>query len=801
MAMTSNGPGTMSENFAELEIKKYLRLLKKRKWLVAITSLIVFMGWLAFVIMYQSRPTYSATTLVHFQDKRSMSAVEGRPGMPESLSKATLLETNRLLGQIVEELQLSISLRNDEVSKNDIFNYLQVNSESVAGEYRLQRTINNYQLYYSDEDQNIRDSLLGTYSLVDTVQINKFAFQLNKEYLTAHPMKKLEFVIKRPEEAIESLRGRISYQLDRFQTSMTITVTHKSPVMAAKIANLLTERFVQLNLKMSHYQDDEVLRILENQLQIAKHDLDMANLRLQEFKEKFPWVKPPAGAVTATETAPPATVVITPGAGSPVATITSLEQDKNQLQVKINDIDNILSELNTAATLDEKLANTRELLSYLNTEGIPVATAYLTELTSLTTERNSLLANYAPSHRFVTENQSKIDVAIQKVVGTAREYIGKLGGNLTSLENNIGMEKYKLQRLPKKEREVVELIIDQNVKRVIYETVLTKYNEGKIKKEVAVGDVLIADYAVVPPLQGRLAVILKKSLLGLVLAIGMGVGLAIVVEFFDKTVQNSEDLKLRLNLPVVGSIPVILDDSEVPDNIKDIKGKRDTKLITLDYSPTLESESYRDLRTKLLFNKDIKNQSSFLITSLRPGEGKSLTASNLAITFAQQKISTVLVDADLRRGVLHNVYGNKKKPGLSDFLISKATLDYENVNKLIQKTFIPNLHLITTGSPIPNPTEMLGSDRMTNLLNILKSRFGMVILDTAPFQASSDAPILASHVGAVLIVVRADYTNVDLLNLKLIEYSIVREKLVGLVLNMAKVDMKKERYQYSYYNY
>jgi tyrosine-protein kinase Etk/Wzc len=193
--------------------------------------------------------------------------------------------------------------------------------------------------------------------------------------------------------------------------------------------------------------------------------------------------------------------------------------------------------------------------------------------------------------------------------------------------------------------------------------------------------------------------------------------------------------------------------------------------------------------------------SSFLVTSLRPGEGKSLTVSNLAITFAQQKISTLLIDGDLRRGVLHNVYGNNKKPGLGDFLISKATVDYDNVSKLIQKTIIPNLYLITAGTAIPNPTEMLGSQRMSNLLNVLKSRFGMLILDTAPFQASSDAAILSSSVGGILVVVRAEHTNVEMLDRKLREYRNIHENVLGLVLNMVKTDMKKERYQYSYYNY
>ncbi|HQU74985.1 MAG TPA: polysaccharide biosynthesis tyrosine autokinase, partial [Calditrichia bacterium] len=311
----------------------------------------------------------------------------------------------------------------------------------------------------------------------------------------------------------------------------------------------------------------------------------------------------------------------------------------------------------------------------------------------------------------------------------------------------------------------------------------------------------VLDEAVAPPPESLLALFLKKSILGIGFGLGLGVVLAIILEFFNKTVQDKEELQSRLRIPVLGTVPLIESANENSDNIKDLKGKRDAKLITLDYSPTLESESYRDLRTKILFANSDKPISSFLLTSLRPSEGKSLTSSNLAVTFAQQKISTLIIDADLRRGVLHNVFGNKKKPGLSDFLISKATVDYDNVNKLIQKTMIPNLYIITTGSPIPNPTEMLGSERMANLVSMLKSRFGMLIIDTAPFQASSDAAILSSQVDGVTVVVRADYTNVDQLKDKIHEYPNIEQRILGLVLNMVKVDSKNQRYQYSYYNY
>lgn len=487
---------------------------------------------------------------------------------------------------------------------------------------------------------------------------------------------------------------------------------------------------------------------------------------------------------------------------NPVTAITSLEQNKTDLALRIKDINQLISQSSNALDFEDKLTNSRQLLTYVrDVERLPAASVFEAEFNDLVTERNSYVGQYAPSHSVFSQNETKFNALFKKIEDAAAEQIGKLETRIAGVDQNISSERNALAGLPLKQRQLSELTVDLGVKQNVYENVLTKLNQARIDTEVEIGDVFVLDRAPVPPLQGRFALILKKSILGLALGLGLGLGLAIVLEFFDRTVQTPQDLESRLRIPVIGSIPVIHSENEIPGNIKDIKGKRDTKLITLDYSPTLESESYRDIRTKLLFMNENQQLSSFLVTSLRPGEGKSLTVSNLAITFAQQKISTLLIDGDLRRGVLHNVYGNNKKPGLGDFLISKATVDYDNVSKLIQKTIIPNLYLITAGTAIPNPTEMLGSERMSTLLNILKSRFGMLILDTAPFQASSDAAILSTSVGGILVVVRAEHTNVEMLDRKLREYRNIHENVLGLVLNMVKTDMKKERYQYSYYNY
>lgn len=767
----------------ENEMKKYLRILKKRKWMIMLVTALVFLGWLGFVIMYQSKPVYESSAFLRFEGQEQVGALERV--REDSDSRTAIMRTNTLLSKVVDELHLNLSIVTDGVSRKDLFEFIDLSTESIVGYYRIDRATGGYELRFAEKDETVSEGdLLLNFSLSDTLWINQMGLRFNQPYIASYENweEGVVFRVIHSEKAIGHLSGRIKTRwVDRrSKKNLELSASHHSPYMAAKTANSVAEHFVKLDSDIKNRKSIEAQKNLEEQLILARTDLEEANQELQEFRERNPGVDQPAG----------------------IATIGGLQANQTDIDFKLNDLNTMISRLNSTPSMDGKVTETRQMLQQLISEGVPAAAAFQQEFETLMTERTQLLATYSPTSSFVTDNAGKINAMIPKIVSAARETVSKLESRKAGIRTQISRERYRQGSLPRKQRELSELSIVQQSKKDLYETILRRYNAAKIKREVEVGDVFILDRATVPPLQGRLKLIVTKSLLGIILGLGLGVGLAIVLEFFDKTVQSSEDLQSRLKLPVLGTVPVIESDDEVPENIRDIKGKRDTKLITLDYSPTLESESYRDLRTKILFaNNREKPLSSFLITSLRPGEGKSLTSSNLAITFAQQKISTLIVDADLRRGVLHNVYGNKKKPGLSDFLISKATVDYDNVNKLVQKTIIPNLYLISTGSPIPNPTEMLGSERMTNLLNVLKSRFGMVILDTAPFEASSDAPILSTHVDGALIVVRADYTNVDNLSHKINEYPNIHRKILGLVLNAVKADMNKNRYQYSYYNY
>jgi tyrosine-protein kinase Etk/Wzc len=675
------------------EILRYLKIFHKKRWLIIITFFIVLLIWTAFTFFTLGRPKYTAQALVTFQKRSNVSGIMERRGTGgNDFSPDVLLKSNSLLKDVVVELQSNLSLETEDVIKDNVFKYLEVSAESTPGEYRLIKALDKYEIFFSDEERYIPEKKIVSFNSEDTVHINQFGFLVNHNFLENNNLSEIKFQVKRIENAIQQLKLKIAYRMDRRANILTISGIGGSPNGAAKLVNTVLSNYEKTMLDMKRYKINEVLQILEHELKITKVELDEANERSKKFREQFPWV------------------VLKTSSSNLIGEINKFEGEKSAREQRIDDLEVLKNKVENIDEIEEKIIAAKELLTYLSSEAVVLATAFENQFNDLTAERQTLLTEYAPSHPFVVQNNRDLIVLIGKIRDTADEQIIKLKTRNDELTKSIDAQSYRLRRLPVKEIELAELTRDQELKESLYRNVLSKYNQKKIEHEVEVSDLVVIEKAMPPPVQGIYETIIKQMAIGFILALGMGFGLAFILEFFSKTVENVDDLQEKLKFPVIGSIPIIKNENGNSEDFTALKGKRDPKLITLDYSPTLESESYRDLRTKILYMNKNKTFSSFLLTSLQQNEGKSITSANIAITLAQQKITTLLIDGDLRRGVLHNVFVNDKKPGLSDFLVSRSTVDYNNLNKLIQSTFIPNLFLISAGTPLPNPTEMLGSD-------------------------------------------------------------------------------------------
>lgn len=213
-------------------------------------------------------------------------------------------------------------------------------------------------------------------------------------------------------------------------------------------------------------------------------------------------------------------------------------------------------------------------------------------------------------------------------------------------------------------------------------------------------------------------------------------------------------------------------------------------LITISNPRSPVAEAYRTLRTNMEFSNLDKNLRVILVTSAGAEEGKSTTLSNLAVTIAQSGKRVILVDADLRRPTLHQTFGLKNSVGLTDMVRDETIL----ANPPTQETTVPNLRVLTSGQLPPNPAEILGSKRMSEILAALLERADMVLLDAPPVLAVTDAAVLSSKVDGVLLVVSAGKTKRESARKAQAQLEKINARVIGAVLNNVKADSSAQTY-------
>jgi succinoglycan biosynthesis transport protein ExoP len=275
--------------------------------------------------------------------------------------------------------------------------------------------------------------------------------------------------------------------------------------------------------------------------------------------------------------------------------------------------------------------------------------------------------------------------------------------------------------------------------------------------------------------------VLLAAAIGAVLALAAG----FLLEYLDDTIKTPADVDQAMHLTTLAGI------SRIPGD------KLPEKLIAVKHPKSPISEAYRVLRTNLQFSSLDTPLRTVVVTSPNPVEGKSTTVANLGVVMAQTGKSVILVDADLRRPVLHRVFGVENEQGLTDALLNaEPSLDGH-----LQPTGVDNLRLLTTGPLPPNPSELLGSQRMAALIERLKEEADVVLFDSPPSLAVTDASVLATQADGVLVVADAGRTRRTLAKESVERFQQVGANLLGVVLNRLRPGRGSYYYYYYYYYY
>ena len=369
-----------------------------------------------------------------------------------------------------------------------------------------------------------------------------------------------------------------------------------------------------------------------------------------------------------------------------------------------------------------------------------------------------------------------------------------------SLRAEVEKQKKEIQELNLKKVRYDSLKAELDSKRQIFGDLVTRQNQTGVSSRVAGvagGNVRIVDRAEVPNRMyrpNRLLIILIGALLGLVL----GVGAAFALESIDNSVKSLEDLQNILQKPALGVIPAvgtIAPSQDKTQQKRDGSSPRIELAATQPHSPA--AEAYRDLRTSVMLSAAGSPPRTLLVTSSRPGEGKTATAINLAVTLSQIDRRVLLVDCDLRRPRIHKVLDLPRHEGLSNYL-SSAHMPLESI---LVPTEVPNLFAVVSGPIPPNPAELLASERFGHLIAEATSgpgSFDHIIFDSSPLLSVADPVILASRIETAILVVDAGSTPKGALIRARDKLLQTRVNLIGAVLN--RVDPGSDSY-YDYYVY
>jgi polysaccharide biosynthesis transport protein len=286
----------------------------------------------------------------------------------------------------------------------------------------------------------------------------------------------------------------------------------------------------------------------------------------------------------------------------------------------------------------------------------------------------------------------------------------------------------------------------------------------------------------------------------LLVSFAAGIGLAFLLDYLDDSVRTSEDISRHLGLPTLALIPHHLN-TEKRKLLTGANGNGalvPSALITLEDRHSPMAESYRHLRTSLLFSSAGKPPQTILVTSSQPSEGKTTTAINTAITLAQSDADVVIIDCDLRRPRLHTHFGFENTKGLTNYLSG----DKETENLIRTYPDLPRLKVITSGPIPPNPAELLSSNEMRNLLQFLSGRFKHVIVDSPPAISFTDAAILSTIVDGVILVAMANKSSIHLMRQFKQRVHSIGARIYGVVLNGIKAgSMEYDYYGSGYYKY
>jgi tyrosine-protein kinase Etk/Wzc len=609
-------------------------------------------------------------------------------------------------------------------------------------------------------------------------------------------------IIPRP-VAIDNLLAGLSVIQRAGTDIIDIKYLAPDPQLSQRVVNATILGFQHLNILTAKQKSTRRREFLEGQLKqtdsmLARSQADLAAFRSRQMLASS------QSALDAQQTA-----------------MMTLDARRIELEADRSTFGTLRSQLNKGGAAGESEA-LRALASSPALADNPTVGNYYQQLNTYQYRLDSMTTGpwrAAPTNPDLIQLKSLISSTKTQLRQAVSSHISTLDARIGSLRNLKSRSGASLQALPALAEEEARLLGRVQTLTSTSDQVRQEYQKARMTEEVEAGDVDIVTLADVPYAPVWNTAPLKLAL-GLLLGFLLGTGGAFLLDAMNTSIRRPEDLQLALNVPGLAVIPRLNGSAQPARRLAGLLGsgkrlepggERSLGAVSQPFSVGLEA--FRMLRTSLIWCEQGDRMKTLVITSAAPGEGKTMTAANLSVTFAYDGLRVLLIDCDVRRPKLHSLFQVPRSPGLMELLTpATAAADGESLSfdpghgrtesgravaDVVRPTKVRGLSLLTCGALPNNASNLLSGVRMQVLLEELAKSFDLVILDTPPVLATADAGILASIADGVLLVVRAGQT--DRLAAQRAQQQLVHvgARIVGTVLN----DPSGEVAQYGDYYY
>ncbi|MFN0084174.1 MAG: GumC family protein [Blastocatellia bacterium] len=584
---------------------------------------------------------------------------------------------------------------------------------------------------------------------------------------------------------VSILKSKLNVETVPDSRVMRISFEHTDPEIAAAVVNSTAKNFMESNFERKTAKFEDTSNWLGRSTRELKAKVEEADQALAEYTRR--------NGIFSTEGKESLTT----------DKLTSLHSQSTKAEM-----DRMIKESLYEEVKQGRVAQLPENFSD------PKLTLLQADLQKLQVEASQLTVTYGPENPRVAEIGQKIKTYQTQIAESRRLLEEKLRADYERAVRDEGsvrraLERAKAEAVQQNQAAIQFNILKEEVDtaKELYAGFLQKTKQAELQLVEQHNNLRVIEPAEVPgspvgPMRFR------TILIGLLVSLVGGVGLALFLEYIDNTVKSVEDIVRVAQLPTLAVIPSINaitqkqlavkrksneanenggggGDASLAPVGSPLPGKPQ-KLINLDQLSSVV-EAYRMLRTSVLLSAAGNPPRTILFTSGQPGEGKTTTAINTAISLSQLGASVLLIDADLRRPTVHRVFKMNQTHGLSTYLSRQVDID-----SLIQKIWVPNLSILPCGPIPPNPAELISSERMKDLLRQLTETYDHILIDSPPLTNVTDPVILSTMVDGVILVVQAGRSTRDLVRRARTELASVGAKIFGVVLN--NLDVKREGY-------